>query len=353
MKELDREDRNFLAKFNAASKPATTGPLKFERVCFQHEDLEGKYYCEVCQVWRCKDCVNLYQTAAVCPDSDSLCLTQEKFAEQSRAHIRRQTPYATELRQALTFPLRHYYFSLIVWGVVWFTAAGGDMISDFLNSPSIILLLIGGRVGMIGSFLALFVLGSISSGYLMRRANGEEITSFAKQFYYADLLESIILWISAALIGLGPLTFYLGYQWVQTTLVFLITGNNYANKLMTSPTIFDYCIIGVLTLWAIFFYPLALVVGANQRSILSIFNPLNAIKTWLQLKTWFNPALAIMLATHLIAILISFLVKDIYSGLIFITASFTIAALISASAIGAAIDRGSEDVGNVTIYNRD
>src|ERR1051326_6605648 len=87
-KASDKVATNVAAEPSAPSAPiaATAAPAApvspASRLCFRHYDRDGKYFCPVCQNWRCGDCVNVYEGVAVCPDSDSLCIKAEKIQEE-------------------------------------------------------------------------------------------------------------------------------------------------------------------------------------------------------------------------------------------------------------------------------
>jgi hypothetical protein len=340
-------DRNLLEKFSSAAAASAQNeqiPAKKalpERICFIHEGIEGLFYCSNCNVWRCKECAHVYNGVAVCPDCDSLSIHADKLQEQATKEKEIARPFSWELKRALTFPFRHYVFTITVWLLVWVVAAVADSASDIISSPPLKEIFLGPMVGRVGKFLAFSLLGCISTACLIARSDGREGWEISKIDDYSVIIEPIGFWASAAMIGLFPLILYLGFHEFQIVVVGVITGNDYSSKLRPGSSLFRYLVIFALSLWALFFYPMGLVVAAARRSVLPVLNPLTAISAWIALKEWLKPAFAIVVALNLITFVVIMFANFKY-GLAVSSAFATLDLLICVQAVGAAIHKGSD-----------
>lgn len=314
--------------------------LDLPKICFRHLDIAGKYFCPVCNHWRCEDCVNIYASSVICPDSDSFCLTEEKTKEQVQTQIKKRIPYKTDLQQAMNFPLRYWKVTLAIWLIACLVASAMEAATTFVaGSLFITEILFGKGVGFSASITGYFVLASIANQYLINRVQGKETLQIINFSELVDLFEASMLWVCVAIITLLPIIYYLGYSSLQSALIVLITKNPINDNPLT---IKFYLISFLLSAWAIVFYPITLSTAGLQRSFLSIANPITSIKVWNNYKEWLKPAFAIFYSLHAIAFLVSFLVWHQPFGLAISTLIFTLTTLISFMAIGAAIEKGAE-----------
>src|SRR5215216_6646701 len=104
-KERDNRDKNLLERFSSAAQtaPAEESLRPPERICFNHAELEGLYYCFTCRVWRCKECAHVYNGVAVCPDCDTISTHASKIDEQPLV-AEPLKPFSYELKRAFSFP---------------------------------------------------------------------------------------------------------------------------------------------------------------------------------------------------------------------------------------------------------
>lgn len=312
-------------------------PLSLPKICFQHPDTEGKYFCRVCINWRCSQCVNIYGGVAVCPNSDSFCFTAQQLAEQPKEKV--NLSYAQELIEVIKFPTRKWKSFSTIWLTVWVLAAMMETASDIANTPKIHLVLIGPWVGFSASFISYLVLGSIATQYLINRIQGHESLKVINFNDFTDNFECLYLWLGSAILSFSPIIIYIGYEILQIVLVSLITTVYIAPK---SHGIKFYSISALLSCWAIVFYPLSLAMAGLQRSFLGTINPWMSIKIWLNFKPWLIPALAIFLSLHITTFLLFYFFWAKPFGLGICSLSLTLSTIISFMSLGKAIERGCE-----------
>jgi hypothetical protein len=333
-------DKNLLDKFSSAAKtiPAPDKCASAERICFIHEGKEGLYYCPNCNVWRCKECAHVYNGVGVCPDCDSFSVHFSKREEQITKREEPPKTFSWEIKRAFSFPFRRYISTLLIWLAVWMTAVVGDGTADMMSSRSIKEIILGPMVGLVGKLFAFGLLASISTAFMIARSDGREGWESSKIEDYSIFTEPIAFWAGAALFGLCPLIAYLTIEEVRGVVVSVITGIDYS-KYRPGNTIFSYLSILILSLWAIFIYPMGLIVAVMRRSVTPLFNPLNAVSAWIAMRKWLKPAFAIVAALNLITMALVFTSEWRY-GLAIATAVATITFLISSQIIGASINRG-------------
>src|SRR5262249_39276078 len=159
--------------------PAAAPPMP-QGICFIHNEAEGLYYCPNCNVWRCKEGAHVYNGVSVCPDCDSISFHIRQLVEQAEVMEEIVRPFSWELKQTLIFPFRHYLFSLVLWLLVWATAAIGEVASDFVNAPPLKNVFFGPMVGWIGKILAFALLGFVSTACILMKADGKERLDYTK-----------------------------------------------------------------------------------------------------------------------------------------------------------------------------
>lgn len=312
-------------------------PLSLPKICFQHPDIEGKYFCRVCLNWRCSQCVNVYGGVAVCPNSDSFCFTAQQLAEQPKEKVK--LSYTQELIEVIKFPIRKWKSFSIIWLIIWVLAAMMETASDIANTPKIHLVLIGPWVGVSASFISYLVLSGIATQYLINRVQGQESLKVITFHNFTDNLESTLLWVCAATMSFSPIIIYIAYEILQTVLVSIIAAVTITPK---GPGIKFYVISALLSFWAMIFYPLSLAMAGLQRSFLGTINPWMSIKVWLNFKPWLKAALAIFFSLHLVTFLLFYFFWTKPFGLIICSLSLTLSTITSFISLGKAIERGCE-----------
>jgi hypothetical protein len=322
-------------------KQASLHALDLPRICFKHNQTLGKYFCPDCNHWRCEDCVNIYGSSAVCPESDSFCLTEDKAKEQIKSQIKKATSYEKEVSLALNFPLREWKMTLAIWVVVWVTASGLEAATTIVQGSLYITeILLGQGVGLSPCILSYFLLAGVANQYLINRVQGKETLQVANFSELTDWLESSMLWLCCGMFSLLPIIYYVSYSELQSALIVLVTRNPIENK---SFTLKFYLITLILSAWAIVFYPLSLTAAGLQRSFLSAINPIIQIQVWKNYKVWLKTAFTIFYISHIVNFLVIFLLWSKPFGLMISSLILTITTLISFMAIGTAIEKGAEE----------
>lgn len=335
---ISNEDENFSGTNQSPNQAiAQVDPLSLSKICFQHPNIEGKYFCMVCVNWRCSQCVNIYGGVAVCPNSDSLCFTTQQLSEQPKEKT--QLSYKQELIEIIKFPIRKWKSFSTIWLTIWVLAAMMETASDIANTPKIHLVLFGPWGGVSASFISYLVLSSLATQYLINRVQGHESLKVINFNDFTDNFECLYLWLGSAILSLSPIVVYIGYEILQIVLVSLITTVYIAPK---SHGIKFYIIATLLSCWAIVFYPLSLAMAGLQRSFLGTINPWMSIKIWLNFKPWLIPALAIFLSLHITTFLLFYFFSTKPFGLIICSLSLTLSTIISFISLGKAIERGCE-----------
>lgn len=324
---------------NNTSPIPSINPLDIPRNCFNHIAEEGKYFCPVCCHWRCNQCVKTYGGVAVCPDSDSFCLTIEKLTEQVQAQSKKAITYKTFLIQATVFPFRKWLSSLILWIVIWGLAAFLQLLTNIANTPPIGKIFFGPFVDVSPCAICFLFLSSIATQYLLNRVHGKETLKFLSFSEGKDFAEPIVLWFCTALISLAPILVHLIYHNFQPPKITLTT--NIAVKSLYLWGRF-YFLTTILSLWAITSYPLLLASAGLQRSLVFLMNPFNLFSVWRGFKEWLIPAIGIFYLLHIFAFILMFFLSNVNYGLGVLSLVFSLTTISSFMVIGTAMEYGAE-----------
>lgn len=328
---------NLLQKFSVAAQSDSS-----VRICIKHRDRSGDYYCPNCRVWRCKDCARVFDGVAVCQSCDSLSISTRRLDEQQQVRTNSDRAFFPHLMRSLTFPFRRLLLPLSLVLVAWPLSSAIDSFAYGSDSPGFIKLLTGPLNLGVGVVVAFAIISIAMTACLITRANGKEGLLLSDLDDIRDLAEPAGLWLAAAIIGLVPLAVWLGYHKLQIIMVMVIVGGDYSHILEPEPSTWRYVITMLFSLWAVFFYPMALVVAAAQRSIWSVLNPFASISAWITLGEWIRSAFLTMIVIIIIAAVAIHSTEHLsfgHAGSILIAA---IALLAVSQILGVAVFKGLE-----------
>ncbi|HEU4386477.1 MAG TPA: hypothetical protein VFV34_01685 [Blastocatellia bacterium] len=328
--------KELLEKFSAAStqRPPSRG---FD--CVNHPGIPGLYYCPNCRTWRCKTCSRTFETVAVCVECDCLALHASDLEKQSKEVIERARPYSWHLLRALTYPVRHFIFTLTACAVVWLTGAVTQALSEAAHFVPLNVILAGPMVEWSGTGVAFAVAGAIAMTRLIVRVNGQESLKWEQIGDFTVIGEPVAYWIASAFIGLAPLAIDLWFYKFRTLMVAIVVG---IDARALEPKLTTGRLIGIwfFGLWALFFYPMSWVVAGVRKSVLPILNPLAAIAGWIGLRRWLVPALGIFFTFAAATAAVIYFFGDKRGGLLLYSTVMTVGNLVSAQAIAAAVCQG-------------
>jgi hypothetical protein len=331
------------APAQTASLPAPVWDLNRPRICGNHPeypDRPGRYFCPSCQSWHCEDCVNLYQLVAVCPTTDTLCLTWEKYQQVYQEQMKLTHTFDDDLRQALTFPVRHWSLTLLIVIVGWLLAGSIEILTDLIHPPSLGTIFFGAQsVGALSLVNTYIVLAGWAINYLLRRADGREEAQLSPAFEFTDLARPFLLWQTAALVSFSPLLVYLFYDDVQILTLMVMTGNDFSEYLQDKPSVANL-IAGLLCLlWALLIYPAALITAGSTRSPWQAFHPYSYYEIWVNRHGVVKKAIGAFWLISSLGILISYFCWVLPGSLLITSTIATVVTLASFVTLGAALDR--------------
>ncbi len=336
--QLNYQTQQQNGQTNNLNQPSNN-PLDIPKICFNHNQEEGKYFCAICFNWRCPQCVKVYGGVAVCPDSDSFCLTIEKIQEQLQTKIKKNITYKSTLINAGTFPFRNYLGTLASVLMVWGIASFIQVMTHLADSPSIKKIFLGSMVDFSACFICFLLLSSIATQYLINRVQGKETLKFVNFTESKDFSEPILLWVCAASVSLFPITVHLGYSSFQMAIVSIATNI----PIKSGPVSLKFYVIAfILSLWAVICYPISLASAGLQRSLLSTINLINLYSVWQNFKEWLFPAIGVFYLLHAICFALMFFLWNSSYGLGIASCAFTLTTISSFMIIGAAIEYGAE-----------
>jgi hypothetical protein len=276
---------NLLDRFSSAAQ-SDSRAAEARRICVNHKDRAGDFYCSNCRIWRCKDCSRVFDGVAVCQSCDSLATSARRLDERNYVGKKDGGTFSSYLMRSLTFPFRHLMLPISLTLIAWPLSSAMDSFVYGSDSPGFMKLLTGPLNLGVGLVVAFGIISIAMTASLVARANGKEGLVVGDLDDVRDLAEPAGLWLSAAIIGFAPLVIWLGYHKLQIILVMVITGGDYTHILEPEPSTWRYAVTVMFSLWALFFYPMALVVAAAQRSIWSVLNPFASISAWITLREW-------------------------------------------------------------------
>ena len=333
-------EKQLLEKFSAASSQRpNAGGGSSDSGCVNHPDIKGLYYCPNCRTWRCKACSRTFETVAVCVECDSLAIRAPDLEKLSQEVIEKARPYSWHLVRALTYPIRHFIFTLGACVAVWLAGAVTQALSEAAHFVPLTTVLTGPMVEWSGTGVAFAVAGAIAMTRLIVRVNGQESLKWEQISDFNVIGEPVAYWIASFFIGLAPLVVDLWFYRFRTLMVAIVAGID-ARSLEPKLTPARVLGISLFSLWALFFYPMSWVVAAVRKSVLPILNPFAAIAGWIGLRRWLTPALAIVFASGGATAAAVYFFGDKRGGLLLYSATMTVANLVSAQAIATAVCQG-------------
>lgn len=339
--DIESADSNLLGRFSAAASNRT--PISGPRRCINHKETEGLYYCRQCHTWRCKTCARTFESVAICVDCDSLAIHATQFDQMSQVTVDNARPYSWRLRRALTYPFRHFLFTIGACLAVLLSAALAHVLTDAGAAIPLQSVLTGPMVGWTGNAIAFAVAGAIAMNRLIVRVDGEESWRWEKIQDFSVIGDPVAFWIAAAVIGVVPLAVYLWFYKLKLLLLALVIGMD-EHALDPQPSVGRWIMIALFSLWSIFFYPMAFVTAGVRKSVLAILNPMALIWGWISFKRWLMPSFAMSFVLAGLTFAITYLFGSQPYGLLFYSCSLVLANLIAAQTIAAAISEGSDKV---------
>lgn len=233
------------ASYAAYSQPGTGGVAT--AVCHNHPQTAPDYICGGCGAVLCKGCVNSVASGAICTLCGQLCQKYAEVTKQMQRQAFQKSGFGMEdLIQSLTYPLKH--FVMFAVAAVAITAFG--FIHDGLANLMM--------VGYISIIIRRIADGRVDEAVLLD---------------FEDMRGVGFLGISIWLIIFGPAVV------IRTTGIDETIGMSLgAAPLFLWP--FSFGLLGVLAiLWAVFYYPMALLVAGFSQSFGAVLNPLVGLDT--------------------------------------------------------------------------
>lgn len=239
-------------------------PTVLNAVCYNHTEMLPDYICTECGAASCRDCANLVgvNNTGVCNFCGGLCHRfQEARAKAIRLSEKRSELGWDDLKTALYYPVDEIATLLIVSAFL-----GALLVPAFVFKIAIIIFLPIAIIAFTGVVLGCmnFVINRVSTG------NMETRYLYDLSALLADMGSVATLAVGVTTVTLGPTLFLLFGG-------FLATIRQQAELSVSSYFVGNlYSMLMVLSLvWAIFYYPAAMMVWACTQRVTAVVNPLN------------------------------------------------------------------------------
>lgn len=316
----------------------TSQPNPTQYACFQHPDLEAQFYCGACATFRCKHCVKRYESVGLCPNCDALCRKVTDILAQP-AEPEPVYSFEEELWRIVRLPLRHPAAMIGAWIGATLLAATIGSVSEVLgnNSPTMFRLLVSSLTasGVLGNTLAYILVGGIASGVMIRIADGLSRQRQLGAESFKHPLEPMVLFATAGLFALGPITLHLGIPFAQSVVAGMV-DDPHADRFLRF-SIFQHLGTVIFLAWGVFGYPLALTVGATKQDPLHILNPKTLLAALFTFRELLIPAYGVTIAAHLVAAGLVFLIRNLPFSLAVSWLILTLSVFLSFAAIGVTV----------------
>lgn len=226
--------------------PAATGEVASN--CMNHFEMKAKYVCTGCNASLCRQCVKLYGNAAICLNCKQPCRNLQEHQENTKRLVQRTSGFGIQdFVLALKYPFKDW-IGIVVVAIVF------GMLQMFLGRLGNILAL-GILLGYISHAIRRISLGHIEDG------PAPDLSDIGEVFFTALRLVTAI-----AIVTFGPLI----------AVVFMGISSIVEGS-------FDLLSFGagflISALWALLYYPMALLVAGYTDSFFAVINPLVGIDT--------------------------------------------------------------------------
>lgn len=233
------------ASYAAYSQPGTGGVAT--AVCHNHPQTAPDYLCRGCGAALCKGCVKQVGTGAICSLCGQLC---QKYAEATKQMQRQSFQKAgfgmEDLIQACGYPFKHILMFAVAAAIVAVVDIFREWVANLI------------MMGYMSFVIRRVSDGRLDEGFLI---DVEDIKSVAGLGFAIW----IIIFAPAIIVRTAGLDETLGMSFVPAILI---------------PWPLSFGVLGILAiLWAIFYYPMALLVAGFTQSFTAVINPLVGIDT--------------------------------------------------------------------------
>lgn len=250
------------------------------RRCVNHHAAHSQSVCPSCQLGYCPDCEQRTQNAVVCPVCDGLCVPAQKYEEEQERKRQRQRSMMEEIETIARYPLQDLtaLAALAVFSGLFAFCA---------------------RFGFVVSILAIVISqGSLFAYcfYALNRVAGGNLKGFMPPLGdFWDLVPPLKLGVAALVVSAGPLLLIFFWSGISVARSFVADAPAPAPSVQAAHAASSDAADGdeeidgprvdggallVATLllipailWKIVYTPVALVVAALSRSVVSTLNP--------------------------------------------------------------------------------
>ncbi|MBX7220944.1 MAG: zinc ribbon domain-containing protein [Blastocatellia bacterium] len=235
------------------------------QTCQNHLELDATYVCFPCSGVYCSNCLNLVgiPSAGVCRQCGGLCLPFTEAKAKILRWVERKTPFGwVDLQPALTVTI-HDWPSVLL-GSVFYTISqmwSGYMIVFF---PYFVI---------IGLFIGNIMMFVCASHIIKRVASQPEATGkiIELNIFLEDPFHAFSVGTGILLVSLGPL-FAIVIAAIFYNLRFLAELSSFPQEWLTYWGM-------IFLIWAVFYYPIGMLVGGYTESFKAAVNPLLGFDT--------------------------------------------------------------------------
>ena len=257
--------------YGAAPAPAAFG-------CYYHPGVPPAYVCMGCGSGFCKGCRKVVNNIPICALCGSLCKPYEEVRRKARALADQSSGFGLD---DLVHSLRYPFGSMV--GLI-----AASVFYGFLQMlPHIYATAIS--VGLVFACMS-YVINQVSMG----KIDGGITPDFSDSIW-DTLISPIKLGIAVTLITFGP-----------AALLMYVLGSSAASWQGTLVGLGAGMVIGLI--WAVFYYPMALLVAGFTQSFLAVVNPLVGLDTMWRMGLTYLKAYVMCLAVGACSVGLSLLV---------------------------------------------
>ncbi len=240
-------------------------------VCRNHPQVTPDYVCRACAAPLCKNCVKLVANRVpVCSVCGELCQPYAEIAQQMARDAYQTSGFGvTDLFDGFRFPFTDVV-ALIIFCIVYAVMKVG---AGF-----------GGLFGwIILTVVSTGMLFATMSTVIRRVADGRVNEGYAPDFgsAYDDVIHPFFLSIGVILISFGPAIVAVLYAGIGIISAFFRgAGEDQAGmREAMAKAVVALVFAGVAAVWAVLYYPMALLVAGFSQSFTAVINPLVGLDT--------------------------------------------------------------------------
>lgn len=233
----------------------------FVAVCVNHQEKSPDYICSFCGIAYCISCTKLVGTAnvAMCQNCGQLCHKYADAKQKAYTLVDKDTEFGTDdiilaFKSPLGYPLQLAFISGLF---------GIFMVFAFLGFP-------------VATFLATGLIFVCTSVVIRRVMVGDldDRHLFDLSLFLANPLHPSVIGAALLLVTTGPYEFIHFSYMVQAQDIFGVVFSKFTA--FFHPIFNIYTVLAII--WAIFYYPIALLVAGITESFFSIINPLEGLR---------------------------------------------------------------------------